>query len=50
VHALVASEDGARVIRDSVSGGSENAEELGIDVARRLLAEGARDILAGIAG
>jgi hydroxymethylbilane synthase len=46
ISALVASEDGTTVLRDSVAGKPANAEALGAEVARRLMAKGAADILA----
>ena len=45
---VVVSPDGARAERASASGGLEQAEAVGLDVARRLLEEGAGDILAEI--
>jgi hydroxymethylbilane synthase len=46
VTALVAMPDGSRFIRDSVSGSAEEAEQLGEQLARRLLDQGAADLLA----
>jgi len=46
MHALVASPDGKEVIRGSISGYPEAAEELGITLAEDLLARGADAILA----
>ena len=46
VTALVAMPDGSESIRDAVQGPAENAEQLGIDLANRLLASGAGDMLA----
>jgi len=46
VAGLVASDDGGVVIRDSVSGDPDDAEVLGADLAERLLANGARELLA----
>jgi len=46
IHALVASADGSIVLRDSVSGDAGVAEALGVEVARRLLGQGARALLA----
>ena len=45
VTALVALPDGSRSIRDSVSGHPKDAEQLGEDLAARLLLSGARDLL-----
>lgn len=42
---LVASTDGKRVVKDSVEGRSDRAEELGTVLAERLLDMGAREIL-----
>jgi len=47
VTALVASPDGSRIIRDSVTGNKADARALGIDVASRLLQQGAAELLAG---
>lgn len=46
VTALVAMPDGSRSIRDSVEGPAPDAEQLGIELARRLLASGAGELLA----
>jgi hydroxymethylbilane synthase len=46
MHALVASPDGKEVIRGSISGYPEAAEELGVALAEDLLARGADTILA----
>ncbi len=46
VTALVAMPDGSRSIRDSVQGPAPDAEQLGIELARRLLASGAGELLA----
>ncbi|MGM0595332.1 MAG: hydroxymethylbilane synthase [Pseudomonadota bacterium] len=46
MHALVASPDGKQVVRGSISGYPEAAEELGITLAEDLLARGADTILA----
>jgi hydroxymethylbilane synthase len=43
---LVASRDGKRIVRDHLSGSSENAEQLGADLANRLLESGAKELLA----
>lgn len=45
VTALVALPDGSASIRDSVSGNPEHAEQLGEELAARLLSRGARDLL-----
>ena len=45
VTALVALPDGTQSIRDSISGGSANAEQLGEELADRLLQSGARELL-----
>ncbi len=46
MHGLVATPDGKRVVRGSISGHPEAAEELGITLAEDLLARGADEILA----
>jgi hydroxymethylbilane synthase len=46
VTALVALPDGSESIRDTVSGSPENAERLGQELASRLFASGARELLA----
>ena len=46
VTALVALPDGSRAIRDSVTGAARNAAELGAELADRLLASGAAELLA----
>ena len=48
VTALVAMPDGSRSIRDSVSGTPEDAEQLGRQLARRLLEQGAGELLAAL--
>ena len=45
VTALVAMPDGSRVIRDSVNGRPDDAEQLGETLARRLLDQGAAELL-----
>jgi len=45
VTALVALPDGSESIRDSISGLPQGAEQLGEDLAARLLEQGARDLL-----
>jgi hydroxymethylbilane synthase len=44
--ALVASPDGRQIVRDHLSGSSESAEQLGADLANRLLERGAKELLA----
>ena len=46
--AVVVSPDGARAARAAASGPADTAEAIGIDVAGRLLAEGAGEILAEV--
>ena len=45
---MVASLDGKRLLRDSISGKASNAEQLGVDLALRLRQQGAEEILAEI--
>ena len=45
---LVASLDGARVLRSRVDGGVQEAEALGADAASEVLGQGAGEILAEI--
>jgi len=45
LEALVASSDGARIVRGAISGSSANANELGANLADRLRADGADAIL-----
>jgi hydroxymethylbilane synthase len=47
---MVAELDGSRVLRDQTTGTEEEAEEMGITLARRLLAAGADEILDRIYG
>ena len=47
---MVAELDGTRVIKDEITGGKSQAEEIGIKLARKLLDSGARDILSRIYG
>ncbi|WP_413164065.1 hydroxymethylbilane synthase [Capilliphycus salinus ALCB114379] len=42
---MVASLDGKRLIRDTVTGDATNAEQLGVDLAHRLREQGAKEIL-----
>jgi hydroxymethylbilane synthase len=46
--AMVGSLDGTHIVRDSIAGSPEDAEALGVSLAERLLAKGARQILDGI--
>ena len=48
VTALVALPDGSDSIRDSVQGPAEDAEQLGIGLAEKLLAQGAGELLAAV--
>ena len=48
IAALVAMPDGSRVIRDTVGGQSDDAEQLATQLANQLIASGAKDILAAI--
>lgn len=48
VTALVAMPDGSESIRDSVQGPADAAEDLGIELANRLLASGAGELLAAV--
>jgi len=50
ITALVAMPDGSRVIRDAVGGQSEDAEQLATQLATKLIASGAKEILAAIGG
>jgi len=45
---LVASLDGKRLVKDSITGPATNAEQLGLDLAQRLRDMGAQEILAEI--
>jgi hydroxymethylbilane synthase len=47
---MVAELDGSRVLRDQMTGTEDDAEEMGINLARRLLAAGADEILDRIYG
>lgn len=42
---MVASLDGQRLIKDSITGAAENAEQIGIELAHRLRQQGAQEIL-----
>ena len=48
ITALVAMPDGSRSIRDSVAGSPDDAEKLGAELARRLVDNGAVELLAAI--
>lgn len=48
IKALVAMPDGSRVVRDSIGGPSDDAERLATELARQLIANGAREILEAI--
>ncbi len=48
VTALVAMPDGSQSIRDAVQGAAGDAEQLGEELARRLLASGAGELLAAV--
>ncbi len=50
VSALVGSVDGSRVVRDGISGAAHDAEQLGCELAAKLLAQGAGEILAQVMG
>jgi hydroxymethylbilane synthase len=50
ITALVAMPDGSRVIRDAVGGQSDDAEQLATQLATKLVASGAKEILAAIGG
>lgn len=45
---LVADPQGGRVVRDRISGGLDDAEQLGCELGERLLKQGASDLLATI--
>ncbi len=48
ITALVATPDGSRFVRESVGGQTDDAEQLAIQLAHRLIENGAMDILASI--
>jgi len=48
MRALVGKPDGSLILRDEIAGPIEQAEQLGITLADRLLAAGADEILAAI--
>jgi len=45
---IVASVDGKRLVKDTVTGTASNAEQLGIELAQRLRQQGALEILEEI--
>ncbi len=47
---LVAKVDGSELIRDQIEGAADNASQLGVELAERLLARGAGAILAALHG
>ncbi len=47
---LIASVDGQRYVRETISGATKEAEKLGLELAERLLASGGRPILQEIYG
>ncbi len=47
---MVGSLDGNRILRDNSSGSLQHAEQLGVELARKLLSRGAGDILDSIRG
>ncbi|MGH8456649.1 MAG: hydroxymethylbilane synthase [Stenotrophobium sp.] len=48
LRALVGAPDGSRQVRGEIEGDAAQAEALGVQLAERLLKEGAREILAGL--
>ena len=48
LHAFVAAPDGSRLVRDVIVGAPADAEQLGRELAERLLRQGAREILDGL--
>ena len=50
VRALVGSVDGSVILENEIRGPAESAEQLGIELAEKLLAAGAGDILAEVYG
>ncbi|ALO40587.1 hydroxymethylbilane synthase [Pseudoalteromonas phenolica] len=48
IRGLVGAVDGSEILRDEVSGSVENAEQLGVQLAEQLLAQGADKILAEV--
>lgn len=49
LRAFVARRDGSQIVRDEMSGEASDPEALGSELARRLLAQGAAEILAALA-
>lgn len=49
LRAFVAQRDGARIVRDELTGDARDPEALGAELAQRLLAQGAAEILAALA-
>lgn len=47
---MVAELDGTRIVRDEITGNKDQAEEIGVRLAERLLAAGADEILASVYG
>jgi len=45
---LVAKPDGSTILRDSIEGSVKDAEKMGVELAERLLAQGADEILADV--
>ncbi|HET8549383.1 MAG TPA: hydroxymethylbilane synthase [Bryobacteraceae bacterium] len=50
LRAVVASQDGKRIVRDELEGSSRDATRLGTELGKRLLGSGAREILAEVYG
>jgi hydroxymethylbilane synthase len=48
LRAFVARRDGSQIVRDELSGDANDPEALGGELARRLLAQGAAEILAAL--
>lgn len=48
VHALVASPDGTKIYRSALSGPAEQAEQIGLRIAKDLIAQGAHQIIAAL--
>ncbi len=42
---IVASVDGQKVVKDTISGATKDAEQLGIELAQRMRGQGAQEIL-----
>jgi hydroxymethylbilane synthase len=47
---LVGSPDGTRILEDDIQGPADDAEMIGVALAKRLLAAGAAEILAEVYG